>query len=91
MSDAPDFIWVWGNGVLGFKTIGLYPQDNIGWKAPYVRRAPAVLAELPEVKAMVASAVEEAALILRKMWNDPDATGESIEAAILAMIPENKP
>jgi Lar family restriction alleviation protein len=73
-----------GSGLL----IGFGPNDECTAIDAWNRRAPAVLAELPEVKAMVAAAVMDAALILRKMWNDPDATGESIETAILALIPK---
>lgn len=59
MSDAPDFITAtfdnWRN-----QNAGSAYRNNAG-KTRYVRRAPAVLAELPEVKALIAAAGEGAA------------------------------
>lgn len=66
---APDFIWV-----------DFFEEPTSAWcgdafstdsgDVAYVRRDPAVLAELPEVKAMIAAAVERAAKIAERYGPD---------------------
>jgi hypothetical protein len=91
---TPDFIW-----------IDPFAQEVVQGKAEpdydrqYVRRDPAVLAELPEVKALLAAAVEEAAVVVPQGWCAPatahkemDVTlGLAIQEAIRALIQEPKP
>ncbi len=56
MSDAPDFIWAAENDYGDRHWSPSTPERT--QPTPYVRRDPAVLAELPEVQALIAAAVE---------------------------------
>jgi hypothetical protein len=83
---APDFKMLAPCG--GLPT-GNYPEDKL---VEYVRRDPAVLADMPEVKALVAAALEGAvkaaeSWLTVSMDLNPEIWSE-LPDAIRAMIPE---
>jgi hypothetical protein len=68
---APDFIWAWKEDQGDVWTGEWAPvgDKNAPYEAQeFVRRDPAVLAELPEVKTLVAVAVEGAAIVARDRY-----------------------
>ena len=84
MSDAPDFIWVTKPPTL--LAYGLAHVHKMTNSTEFVRRDPAVLAELPEVKAMLAAAVERAAEIVKRNHHKR-AIYKNDYTEILALIP----
>ncbi len=83
---APDFIWARASdGDAWQRPIAqMTPFPSL---QPYVRRDPAVLAELPEVQALIAAAVEGAANLCGKPNGPWLASAYDCRAAILASIP----
>jgi hypothetical protein len=76
---APDFIWAYNERQTGYGFVAKGPQTHFQG-VEYVRRAPAVLAELPEVKALIAAAVDGAA----DNWVNVKADGGLAVAALIA-------
>lgn len=66
---APDFIWAYNERQLGYSFTAKGPQPHFAG-VEFVRRDPAVLAELPEVKALVAAAVMDAAWVAERYGPD---------------------
>jgi hypothetical protein len=77
--DTPTFIWACDDAKGECRVC--FTSPSLNYSTPYVRRDPAVLAELPEVKAMIAAAVLEAAAEAdSEGW--PDAMSKQHYAAL---------